>query len=86
MEQNRQIAIGVDIGGTFTDVILVDERAGSVYSAKVLTTPERPAQAVLTAVAQVLAYVYQLKLHQSGNAPEPKSMADPEVPAEYRRD
>ena len=54
MEQNKQIAIGVDIGGTFTDVILVDERAGSVYSAKVLTTPERPAQAVLTAVAQVL--------------------------------
>ena len=54
VEQNKQIAIGVDIGGTFTDVILVDERAGSVYSAKVLTTPERPAQAVLTAVAQVL--------------------------------
>ena len=60
MEQNRQIAIGVDIGGTFTDVILVDERAGSVYSAKVLTTPERPAQAVLTAVAQVLE---QAKAH-----------------------
>lgn len=54
MEKNKHIAIGVDIGGTFTDVILVDERAGAVYSAKVLTTPEHPAQAVLTAVAQVL--------------------------------
>jgi N-methylhydantoinase A len=54
VEQSKHIAIGVDIGGTFTDVILVDERAGSVYSAKVLTTPEQPAQAVLTAVAQVL--------------------------------
>lgn len=54
VEQSKHIAIGVDIGGTFTDVILVDERAGSVYSAKVLTTPEHPAQAVLTAVAQVL--------------------------------
>ena len=54
MEKNKHIAIGVDIGGTFTDVILVDERAGTVYSAKVLTTPEHPAQAVLAAVAQVL--------------------------------
>ena len=54
MEQSKEIAIGVDIGGTFTDVILVDERIGSLYSAKVLTTPERPAQAVLAAVAQVL--------------------------------
>ena len=54
VEQSKHIAIGVDIGGTFTDVILVDERASSIYSAKVLTTPEQPAQAVLTAVAQVL--------------------------------
>ncbi|MGE0850123.1 MAG: hydantoinase/oxoprolinase family protein [Hyphomicrobiaceae bacterium] len=54
MDKSKQIAIGVDIGGTFTDVILVDERTDSVYSAKVLTTPERPAQAVLAAVAQVL--------------------------------
>ena len=54
VDKSKQIAIGVDIGGTFTDVILVDERTDSVYSAKVLTTPERPAQAVLAAVAQVL--------------------------------
>jgi N-methylhydantoinase A len=54
LSDNRQIAIGVDIGGTFTDVILIDERTHSVYSAKVLTTPERPAQAVLEAVERVL--------------------------------
>ena len=54
MEQSKHIAIGVDIGGTFTDVILVDELAGRIFSAKVLTTPGQPAQAVLTAVAQVL--------------------------------
>lgn len=56
MEQ-KHIAIGVDIGGTFTDVILVEERTGGVYSAKVLTTPKQPAQAVLTAVVQVLGQV-----------------------------
>jgi N-methylhydantoinase A/oxoprolinase/acetone carboxylase beta subunit len=54
VNNGRHIAIGVDIGGTFTDVILVEERSGSVFSSKVLTTPENPAQAVLTAVAQVL--------------------------------
>ena len=54
MDTDRHIAIGVDIGGTFTDVILVDERTGGIHSAKVLTTPGQPEQAVLTAVDQVL--------------------------------
>ena len=54
MDTGRHIVIGVDIGGTFTDVILVDERTGGVHSAKLLTTPEQPEQAVLTAVDQVL--------------------------------
>ena len=54
MIDNKQIAIGVDIGGTFTDVILIDEKTRNVYSAKVLTTPERPAHAVLEAVERVL--------------------------------
>jgi N-methylhydantoinase A/oxoprolinase/acetone carboxylase beta subunit len=54
VQDNKTIAIGVDIGGTFTDVILLDAAAGRLYSAKVLTTPEQPAEAVLAAVAQVL--------------------------------
>jgi len=54
MKSGKCIAVGVDIGGTFTDVILVDERTGAVRSAKVLTTPERPEDAVLNAVTQVL--------------------------------
>ena len=57
MDPSKQIAIGVDIGGTFTDIILIDERARSIFSAKVLTTPDRPAQAVLAGVAQVLERV-----------------------------
>ena len=54
MDPSKQIAIGVDIGGTFTDVMLIDERSRSIFSAKVLTTPGQPAQAVLSGVAQVL--------------------------------
>ena len=44
--------LGVDIGGTFTDVAL--EIADRRYSAKILTTPEAPARAVLEALHTVL--------------------------------
>src|SRR5579884_1691883 len=44
--------LGVDIGGTFTDVAL--EAGGRRWSAKVLTTPEAPARAVLDAIRAVL--------------------------------
>jgi N-methylhydantoinase A len=44
--------LGVDIGGTFTDVAL--EVASRRYSAKILTTPEAPERAVLEAVHMVL--------------------------------
>ena len=37
--------IGVDVGGTFTDFILVDEELGSIYVDKVPSTPDDPARA-----------------------------------------
>src|SRR5215471_16566589 len=42
--------IGVDIGGTFTDVALVEEATGRIGVAKVPTTPADPAEAVLRAL------------------------------------
>jgi N-methylhydantoinase A len=45
--------IAVDIGGTFTDFAL--ERTGEISSAKVLTTPDRPEEAVLTGIEALLA-------------------------------
>jgi N-methylhydantoinase A/oxoprolinase/acetone carboxylase beta subunit len=46
--------LGVDVGGTFTDAVLVD-RDGATYTAKVPTTPTDQAQGVLDAVREVLA-------------------------------
>ena len=45
--------IGVDVGGTFTDVVL--EHGGALTTAKVLTTPDAPDEAVLAGVDDLLA-------------------------------
>ena len=31
--------LGVDVGGTFTDFLLIDEKTGSTFTAKVPSTP-----------------------------------------------
>ncbi len=45
--------VGVDVGGTFTDLILFDEARRDVRIAKVPTTVENQAYGVLSALAQV---------------------------------
>jgi N-methylhydantoinase A len=50
MSAATQIRVGVDIGGTFTDVAL--EHAHGRSSAKLLTDYERPERAILTGIAE----------------------------------
>ncbi len=45
--------IGLDIGGTFTDLVLLNEATGEVRLHKILTTPDDPAAAALQGVADV---------------------------------
>jgi N-methylhydantoinase A len=47
-------ALAADIGGTFTDVVLA-RAGGRVWVAKTLTTPDDPADGLITGVEQVLA-------------------------------
>ncbi len=47
--------VGIDIGGTFTDFVLVDERTGAMHFAKQLTTPRDSSVAVLAGVRDLLA-------------------------------
>ena len=47
--------IGVDIGGTFTDVAVVEEASGRIGVAKVPTTPDDFARGVLEGLEQVMA-------------------------------
>ena len=46
---------GADIGGTFTDLIVVDQRTGEFHIGKTLTTPEDPSLAVEAVLEDVLA-------------------------------
>ena len=46
--------LGVDIGGTFTDLVWVDDVTGDVRVGKLLTTPKDPAQAVEQGVLALL--------------------------------
>jgi N-methylhydantoinase A len=46
----RQWRAGVDIGGTFTDLLLVDEKTGQFRVGKVLTTTSEPAAGVRAAL------------------------------------
>src|SRR4030095_10024065 len=47
--------IGVDIGGTFTDLVWVDDATGAVRVGKLLTTPKEPAPAGEQGVVNLLA-------------------------------
>lgn len=46
--------VGADIGGTFTDLIVVDDQRGAFAIGKVLTTPDDPSRAVEEALTATL--------------------------------
>jgi N-methylhydantoinase A len=51
---DRDLRLAVDIGGTFTDVVLLDAIAGTVVVEKVLTTPAAPLDGVRQGVSDLL--------------------------------
>ena len=46
--------MGVDIGGTFTDLVLLDSRNGAIFNEKVLTTPQNPSIGALEGLEKIL--------------------------------
>ncbi|WP_300620531.1 hydantoinase/oxoprolinase family protein [Dokdonella sp.] len=45
--------LGVDVGGTFTDLLLMNEASGESYTAKVPSTPHDPSLAVLDGIDKI---------------------------------
>ena len=53
----RRIRIGVDTGGTFTDVVAVDEDTGQIVTTKTPSTPTDPAEGFLLGVVKMLRVI-----------------------------
>jgi N-methylhydantoinase A len=47
--------IGVDVGGTFTDIVYCDMKTGDVAIHKVSTTPDDPSRAIIEGVTEICA-------------------------------
>src|SRR3989442_4773748 len=57
MTPGRRLRIGIDTGGTFTDVVAVDESTGAIVTTKTPTTPHDPSLGVLEGIRKVLRLV-----------------------------
>src|SRR5579871_6859893 len=55
MSGRATLRIGIDTGGTFTDIVCVDDRSGAMRVTKVSATPANPAQALVRGVHAILA-------------------------------
>ena len=49
------LRVALDVGGTFTDVITVDDTTGNVYVLKVRSTPTAPEEGLLSALAHLMS-------------------------------
>ena len=45
--------LGVDVGGTFTDLLLIEEETGHAYTAKVPSTPQDSSQGVMHGIERI---------------------------------
>ena len=53
--QRRRIRVGIDTGGTFTDVVAVDEETGELVTTKTPSTPANPADGFIAGIEKILS-------------------------------
>ncbi len=51
---DKRIRVGVDVGGTFTDFVMVDEARNEIFVGKQLTTPDDPSVAITEGVEHLV--------------------------------
>lgn len=52
-QAGKRLSLGVDIGGTFTDIVVLDEDTRAIHAHKELTTPKAPADGVVRGIAKL---------------------------------
>ena len=57
MSSQKRLRVGIDVGGTFTDLVALDEASGELTRFKVPSTPREPDQGVIDALALLLETV-----------------------------
>jgi N-methylhydantoinase A len=55
VEHRRRLRLGIDVGGTFTDVAAVDTMTGESIALKVSSTPQAPELGVISALRSIIA-------------------------------
>lgn len=53
----KSYKLGVDVGGTFTDINLLDQDTGEVFNHKVPSTPKAPSNAVIQGVSELMTRI-----------------------------
>lgn len=70
---------GVDVGGTYTDLILIDEATGAVEIAKVPSTPANQAHGVIAAFAKVVDGMADIKTIVHGTTVTTNAMLERKI-------
>ena len=52
-QMEKRIRVGVDVGGTFTDFVMVDENRDEIFVGKQLTTPDDPSIAIIDGTKRI---------------------------------
>ena len=74
------IRTGVDIGGTFTDVIVFDEATGEIDVTKTPSTPANPADGVMNGLAKSPVDVAELDFFSHGSTVGTNALIERELP------
>ena len=62
-----EFRVGVDIGGTFTDIVYIDEETTEIVVDKARSTPHDPAQGVLEAIEKIKADLSKIDVFSHGS-------------------
>jgi N-methylhydantoinase A len=66
--KSQRFKLGIDIGGTFTDVLMLDQSSGEVNNGKLLSTPQDLSKGGIT--------MFKRMLRASGQVRRPEACSE----------